>query len=181
VRSGEAGPLASSPASWRRAAGVALALALTVAADQAAKLLARSRLAGSPPVWRLGGAVRFEYAENRGAFLSLGESLPQSVRFALFVLLVGAALAAALLFALRARSLPTAELAALALMAGGGIGNLIDRVARGGAVVDYVSLGWGPVRTGIFNLADAAITAGALLFLWASLRHGGEAPDSSPG
>ncbi len=124
MRSGEAGPLASSPASWRRAAGVALALAATVAADQAAKLLARSRLAGSPPVWRLGGAVRFEYAENRGAFLSLGESLPQSVRFALFVLLVGAALAAALLFALRARSLPTAELAALALMAGGGIGNL---------------------------------------------------------
>lgn len=165
---------------WR-AAGVAMALGATVGLDQATKALAHSRLAGTPPIVLLGGTVRLEYAENRGAFLSLGESLPPGARFALFVLLVGAALAAALLFALRTRSLPAPELAALALMAGGGIGNLVDRVARGGSVVDYVSLGWGPVRTGIFNLADAAITAGALLFLWASLRYGRQAPDTSPG
>ena len=159
----------------RRAALVAMALAATAGCDQAAKSAARSRLAGGPPVALWGGAVRFEYAENRGAFLSLGESLPHGVRFAVFVLLVGAALAAALAFALRSRSLPAPELAALALMAGGGLGNLIDRVARAGSVVDFVSVGWGPLRTGIFNLADAAITAGALLFLWASLRQSDEA------
>jgi len=178
VTAGEAG----SPASRRRRAiWVALAIAAVVGGDQAAKVLARSRLAGKPTIALFGGIVRFDYAENRGAFLSLGESLPQGVRFALFVLLVGAALAAALLFALRARSLPAAELAALALMAGGGIGNLLDRLAHAGSVVDFVSVGWGPIRTGIFNLADAAITAGALLFLWAALRHGREIPSSSPG
>jgi signal peptidase II len=165
----------------RRAGYVALAIAGMVAADQAVKVLARDRLAGEPPVALLGGAVRLEYAENRGAFLSLGEGLPEAARFALFVLLVGAALAAALFFALRNRSLPAPELAALALMAGGGLGNLVDRVARGGAVVDYLSVGLGPLRTGIFNLADAAITAGALLFLWGSLRSGRDAPDTSPG
>jgi len=165
----------------RRAAGVALAIAGIVAADQALKAVARDRLAGAPPIVLLSGAVRLEYAENRGAFLSLGEGLPESARFALFVLLVGAALAAALAFALRARTVPPPELAALALMAGGGLGNLVDRIARGGAVLDYLSLGLGPLRTGIFNLADAAITIGALLFLWASLRQGRAAPDATPG
>jgi len=169
------------PHRGRRAAAVALAIAGIAGVDQALKVLARDRLAGAPPIFLLGGAVRCEYAENRGAFLSLGESLPETARFALFVLLVGAALAAALAFALRARAVPAPELAALALMAGGGLGNLIDRIARQGAVVDYVSLGVGPLRTGILNLADAAITAGALLFLWSSLRQGREAPDTSPG
>jgi signal peptidase II len=169
------------PHRGRRAAAVALAIAGIAGADQALKVLARAHLAGAPPIAFLGGAVRFEYAENRGAFLSLGESLPEVVRFGLFVLLVGAALAAALAFALRARAVPAPELAALALMAGGGLGNLIDRIARHGAVVDYVSVGVGPLRTGILNLADAAITAGALLFLWSSLRQGREAPDTSPG
>ncbi len=168
------------PHRGRRAAAVTLAIAGIAGADQALKILARDRLAGAPPIALLGGAVRFEYAENRGAFLSLGAGLPEAVRFALFVLLVGAALAAALAFALRARSVPAAELAALALMAGGGVGNLVDRLAHDGAVRDYVSLGAGPLRTGILNLADVAITAGALLFLWASLRYGRNAPDTSP-
>ncbi len=177
----ERGSGAAAPSrSWGRAVGVGLALVVTVAADQELKAIVRSRLEWRRPLVFLGGAVRLEYAENRGAFLSLGESLPESVRFTLFVLLVGTALAAAIFFALRARSLPRPELTALALMAGGGIGNLIDRVAHGGAVVDYMSIGWGPLRTGIFNLADAAITAGALLFIWANLRHSGDVPDSSP-
>jgi signal peptidase II len=51
----------------------------------------------------------------------------------------------------------------LALLVGGAVGNLIDRVVYGGAVVDFVSLGLGPFRTGIFNLADVAITLGVVL------------------
>ena len=58
----------------------------------------------------------------------------------------------------------------LILAVGGGMGNLIDRIAHG-AVVDFVSLGIGPLRTGIFNLADVAITIGLLLFLAAGARE----------
>jgi len=43
------------------------------------------------------------------------------------------------------------------------VGNLIDRVIYGGAVVDFVSVGLGGLRTGIFNLADVAITTGVVL------------------
>jgi signal peptidase II len=52
-----------------------------------------------------------------------------------------------------------------ALFCGGGLGNWIDRVARSGYVVDFLQCGIGPVRTGIFNLADVAVMAGALLFV----------------
>jgi signal peptidase II len=53
---------------------------------------------------------------------------------------------------------------AYALLAGGGAGNLWDRLA-GGAVTDFLNLGIGPVRTGIFNVADLAIVAGVVVLL----------------
>jgi len=61
--------------------------------------------------------------------------------------------------------------AAVALLFAGGVGNLIDRVTSGGSVVDFIKLGIGPVRTGIFNVADVAITVGALILLSAALRR----------
>ncbi len=47
----------------------------------------------------------------------------------------------------------------------GGIANLIDRVFRDGHVVDYMVLNVGPAHTGVFNIADIAITVGALYLL----------------
>jgi signal peptidase II len=48
----------------------------------------------------------------------------------------------------------------LALFVAGGASNWIDRVARG-SVVDFLNVGVGPVRTGVFNVADVAIMLGA--------------------
>jgi len=42
----------------------------------------------------------------------------------------------------------------------GGIGNLIDRLFHNGLVIDFLNVGIGPIRTGIFNVADMAIMAG---------------------
>ena len=53
----------------------------------------------------------------------------------------------------------------VALVAGGGIGNWLDRLLNQGTVTDFVSLGVGPLRTGIFNLADVAVMAGVALLL----------------
>jgi signal peptidase II len=60
---------------------------------------------------------------------------------------------------------------ALAGLAGGGFGNWMDRVLLGGVVVDFMNVGIGPVRTGIFNVADLAIMAGALFLAWPMKRH----------
>jgi signal peptidase II len=53
----------------------------------------------------------------------------------------------------------------LALLCGGGLANWLDRLLNGGAVTDFVSFGVGWLRTGIFNVADVAIMAGAALLL----------------
>jgi len=144
---------------------VAAVLLCAVGCDQVAKTIARASLAASPPVSLLDDCVRLELAQNRGAFLSLGEGLPAVVRYLLFVVLVGGALAVTLVFTLRLRGADPVQLVALSLLTGGGIGNLIDRLVHDGAVVDFVSVGVGPLRTGIFNVADAAITLGVLLLL----------------
>jgi signal peptidase II len=136
-----------------------------VGCDQAAKRLAQQSLASSPPIFLFNGTVRLELAENRGAFLSLGEGLPEAARYLLFVVLVSGALTLTLAFTLRLRGATAVQLVALSLLTGGGLGNLIDRLVHDGAVVDFVSVGIGPLRTGIFNVADAAITLGVLLLL----------------
>jgi signal peptidase II len=150
--------------------GLMVLLLSCVGCDQAIKILAKSHLAMRSPLEYLNGAVRIQYAENAGAFLSLGADLPEKARFLLFVGLVGPILITGLAFAFKSHRMVLTQKMGLILAVGGGIGNLIDRIAHG-AVVDFVSLGIGPLRTGIFNLADVAITIGLLLFLAAGARE----------
>ncbi len=59
---------------------------------------------------------------------------------------------------------------ALALILGGALGNLMDRIAYG-YVVDFLDFHWGNQHFPAFNVADSAITCGAVLMLWDSLTH----------
>jgi signal peptidase II len=157
----------------------ALAFVALIGCDQATKALARDALASSPPLSLLGGAVRFQYAENPGAFLSLGAGLSPRWRFLLGVVFSGVALAGLAVFAARSAQLSTAQRLGLGLVVAGGLGNLIDRLANDGRVVDFVSVGLGPLRTGIFNVADMAITAGVLVTIVAGLKRSA-APQPAP-
>jgi signal peptidase II len=67
--------------------------------------------------------------------------------------------------ALFARRLDRIRFIALTLVAGGGMSNLIDRLMFQGRVTDFLNVGLGSLRTGIFNVADMTILAGALLML----------------
>lgn len=56
----------------------------------------------------------------------------------------------------------------ISLVFAGGVGNLIDRIIHHGSVVDFINIGIGSFRTGIFNIADVAIMGGSIfLFLLA--------------
>jgi signal peptidase II len=110
-------------------------------------------------------SLRLQLTENPGSFLSLGASLPEHLRFTLFTATVAVILVGLVCAALFARRLSTARFVALALVAGGGISNLIDRLLYDGRVTDFLNVGIGSLRTGIFNLADMAILAGALLLV----------------
>jgi signal peptidase II len=58
--------------------------------------------------------------------------------------------------------MPPLRFVALVLVLAGGVGNQLDRVLQAGLVTDFINLGVGPLRTGIFNVADVAITCGAI-------------------
>jgi signal peptidase II len=136
---------------------------LTIVVDQATKWLAKVYLAPDGFIAFAGDIFRLQYAENAGAFLSLGASLPQPWRQLVFTMLVGVFLLALLAYLLFSRSLSDTQRLYLSLVCGGGLSNLIDRTFYDGRVIDFLNVGVGFVRTGIFNVADMAITAGAIL------------------
>jgi signal peptidase II len=148
-----------------RALLVALALAAVIGCDRATKSLAEATLADGERRSFLADTVRLQYVENRGAFLGLGRDLGEGARFWLLLVATGVLLAVAAAMTLRAPARSVVEALAWALLIGGGISNLADRALREGAVVDFLNVGLGPLRTGIFNVADVGITTGTILLL----------------
>jgi signal peptidase II len=159
-----------------RAAVFAAVLVACIGCDHASKLAATALLAPAETVSFASGALRFELAYNEGAFLGLGSALPPALRMLVLGALVPLALCVFVVRLLRTGSPAPAELVALGLVAGGGLGNWLDRVASGGLVTDFVSVGYGPLRTGIFNFADVALVGGVLLLLLIALTASGEEP-----
>lgn len=93
-----------APAGQRwRSSLLALTLAFTIGCDQLSKGIAARRLAGGGAVEALGGSIRFQLAENRGAFLGMGDRLPEGARVGLLVVLVGVGLGAGAAFLFRDR------------------------------------------------------------------------------
>ena len=143
-----------------------MALTACVGCDQSTKFAAKSLLHPGEIHSYLGDTVRIVYAENSGAFLGLGASLPSQVRTALFVVIASCLLFGIAFYTIRKTTLGLAELSAAALIIGGGVGNLIDRVLNSGAVVDFLNVGIGSLRTGIFNVADMALMLGVAIYLF---------------
>lgn len=156
-------------------------LLITVGCDQLTKEIAREKLAPGETVVLMDGAVRLRYSENHGAFLSAGAGLGEAARFAIFTVGVAVILVVLSLYLLTARHLSLWPALSMALVVGGGLGNLIDRVAREGAVVDFLNVGIGSVRTGIFNMADVFIVAGVgFLLLWSLLGYDRQEVEQEP-
>ena len=172
--SGDLGlPSPQNPApGWRqrRLLFVIVTLIVSILVDQALKKVAESMLFHRPPISLLGDMIRLEYTENPGAFLSLGAGLSPTARFVFLTVLVGAVLVGSLVYLLTTPSLGRGALIGLSLLTGGGIGNLIDRVINRGHVIDYISMGIGPLRTGIFNFADLCITTGTCVLVFSAMR-----------
>ena len=150
---------------WR-AALLGIVLVTCVGCDQATKQYAIENFKGQPPISFLGDTFRIQYAENRGAFLSLMADLSPQARFWILTVANSVVMLIVAGYYFLSRELDRTFLVALALIVAGGVGNLIDRV-RFDFVVDFMVLdsGIGPLRTGVFNVADMAITGGFLILL----------------
>jgi signal peptidase II len=111
----------------------------------------------------LGEALRFTLVYNRGAAFGLHVG-PYSRWVFMTLTLVALAILAWLYQSTREGHV--SRVAALALVCGGAIGNLIDRVRSDLGVVDFIDVGFGDSRWPTFNIADMAVSAGAFLLAW---------------
>lgn len=145
-------------------------LAATVGCDQGTKIATRGKLPMGQEVTVVGNFFILVHAENQGAFLSLGANLAPGVRDVLLGAVPLLIIVCVAGFLLLRRGLSPMGTVALALVLGGGVGNLLDRLTRGGFVTDFMNAGIGRLRTGVFNFADLFLMAGIALYLVTSLR-----------
>lgn len=167
---------AFSPARrWRAGVFVALAAALAVA-DQAAKLVVRDAFgSGADPVEVVPGVLGFEYVRNTGVAFGLASGYGY-----LFVVLAAAVVILSAAYLWRAPLVSRLEVVGLGLLAGGAVGNAIDRAVHG-FVTDFIATRF--IDFPVFNVADIGITVGVVValagFLFLSPANGG--PDGRAG
>jgi signal peptidase II len=165
----------------RRAKAFWPLLLLLVFTDCTTKRLAEQHLAPEHiPHPVVGEVVRFTLAYNRGA--AFGVSLGDYSRVGFTALAVGVLIALASVYRSTAAH-DRVQAVALALVAGGAIGNVLDRLRSPGGVyrgvVDFIDIGYGGWRFWTFNLADVGVTCGAILLALLLWRRDTD-PSSSP-
>ena len=175
------GPRRDGTTATRRAGRPLLATAIVfgvVALDQLSKWWAVRELSDGP-IGVIGDDIGFVLVRNTGSAFSLFQAFTP-------LLAIVAIVVAVVLVRTVHRTRDTLMVVGLSLVLGGALGNLIDRLFRTpgflkGAVVDFIHVGDFPT----FNIADSAITIGAVLIVvWAvraDLRERRGAPDASPG
>jgi signal peptidase II len=139
-----------------------------IALDQVTKFVVERslRLYDPVPVW--GEFFRLTYIFNRGA--AFGLHLGDASRW----IFTGLAAVAVVVLWFMYRGTPWTDrlrLFAIASVTGGAIGNLIDRVRSSRGVVDFLDFGVGDVRWPVFNVADIAVTCGALMLAFSLWRE----------
>lgn len=150
-------------------------IVLNVGLDQITKYLALQKLQGAPEHSYLKDTFRLLFIENDGAFLSLGSDLNGIWQLLLLKVLPIAMLLILLGYTLLSRSMNRGQVIAMSFILGGGISNIYDRVLYG-KVVDFMNMGIGSLRTGIFNVADVSIMIGIGIFLVANFNAKKETP-----
>jgi len=150
---------------------------LTFALDLWTKRWATASLADRESLPVLGQFLRLTYTRNSGVAFGLGAG----TNFPFYVFSLLAVVAILILF-LRGNVQGRAREVALALIFGGALGNLVDRVTTG-LVVDFIDVGLGQWRFPVFNVADSAVTVGVALFAfgWSRRREEGEAAEAGAG
>ncbi len=118
----------------------------------------------------LGGFLRIIHTRNLAIAFSLGNKLPDGVRYVLFTILPIAILIGLLIYYLKGDDFTNIQRWAVAGILGGGIGNLTDRVFRPLGVVDFIDVKFygifGLERWPTFNVADSMVVVSGLLLLF---------------
>ncbi len=142
---------------------VILVIALVIIiADRITKVWAVANLTYGVPKRIAGEYLRFTLNWNQGA--AMGSTLGSFSR-------VGFSLAAVVVLVMLAAFYRKGMQVALGLIGGGAVGNLFDRLTSARGVIDFIDVGVGSTRFWTFNIADSAVTCGAVLLAFTLTRH----------
>ena len=167
----QSGPALRSPL----IGGVELWIAFVIVLlDQVTKAMVRARVPLHDDVTIIRDVLDITYVRNSGAAFGMLNGLDFPFKSAIIAVIAAVAMVAIAAYA--ARLAPAQKLAriGLALILGGAVGNLIDRIAFG-YVVDFVDVYWRSYHFWAFNVADSAITTGVVVMVLDMLGLGSHA------
>lgn len=127
----------------------------------------------------IGSYVRLTYIHNPGAAFGISVGPYSSVIFSVLSMV---ALVALFIMYAHTPAHDRVRLHAIALIMGGALGNLSNRLVVKAGVVDWIDVGSGTLRWPVFNFADVAVTAGAVILamsLWREEANGSDSVDTS--
>lgn len=134
-------------------------VALNVGCDQLSKRIVRQNIDSYESISIIKDHVTLTNVENTGAFLSIGNNLPEPVRLALLAFFPIIVLGISFYFLITQKDLPKLMQFGICCLIGGGIGNVYDRIVYG-SVTDFMHIDFVLFKTGIFNIADISIMTG---------------------
>ena len=139
---------------------VGIILAASIVLDQVTKMWAIAVLKNGVSIKLIGDFLRFTYAENRGAAFSI---LQNQRIFFLIITIIMLIVLAYIYF--KTKNITKLSKLSIGMIAGGAIGNFIDRV-RFGYVVDFIDVRFGSIYNfPIFNIADSFVVCGTILMI----------------
>lgn len=154
---------AAAPRRFARPAELIIML-IVVVLDQITKALVRSNLPVGDSRNVIPGFLDLAHVQNTGAAFGMLNNVDFAYKPLVMVAIAAVALLAIAAYATQLGFNDRLARLGLALILGGAFGNLIDR-AYAGHVVDFVDVYWGDIHFWAFNVADAAITVGAILVI----------------
>ncbi len=137
----------------------------SIAIDQGTKIWARNKFEGQGATSYFNDIFKWVFAENEGAFLGWGSELTGIPNFLLLKLFPTLLILGLFYMVLFSKEFLRNQIIPMSLILGGGLSNLYDRMAYG-KVVDFMNMGIGDLRTGIFNVADMFILAGIIWYVF---------------
>jgi signal peptidase II len=148
---------------------IAAIISINIGCDQSTKYLAKKHLPRETTIQVMDNFFVLQYAENKGGFLSMFSSLSRTFR--LFVLSIIPLIALVLMtfYIVATGELSFLHILGLSCIIGGGLSNIVDRLANE-YVIDFMNVGIGMVRSGIFNFADLSIMGGTAVILAMAIK-----------
>lgn len=149
---------------WKRILLILGIITISICIDQYTKLKAKEHLEAKEGYTYLSDTFRLTFVENRGAFLSMGADLSKQLQYWVLKVFPVIVLIGLFGYTVFSKVLSQWQIIAFSFVLGGGISNIYDRLLFG-KVVDFMNMGIGTVRTGIFNFADVSIMIGLFMML----------------